>query len=283
MCDLHINARRADPTATTTLRGQFEADMMRRFRGMQAAIRREVGELNGFGLVANRGRFDRSTSAGKIADFMSWLREAQNDGLLDMLPGTSMESAASRSWMNVYLESAYQKGLARAGQQLRASGAAVAQEWVDSFFRRPIHADRMALIYTRAYSDLKGITDEMDKQISRVLAQGMVDGRGPMDIARAINDRIDSIGITRARTLARTEVIGAHAEATLNGFAEAGIEGVEVEAEWATAAGACDLCLELKQGGPYTIAEARSLLPAHPNCRCAWLPRVINGTGIELR
>lgn len=284
MCELHTQARRVDPTMTTTLRNRFEADMKHRFRAIQAAVLHEVGEQDGFGLVVNRGRFDRGASAIKLTEFMKWLREAQDQGLLDMQPGTPMASAASRSWMNIYLASAYQKGLARAAQQLRAGGAKVESRWVDYALQRGIHADRVGLVFTRVYTELKGITDEMDKQISRVLAQGMVDGRGPMEIARTINDRIERIGITRARTLARTEVIGAHAEATLNGFTEAGIDGVEVEAEWATAADG-KVCVECSalDGRVFSISEARGMLPVHPNCRCAWLPKVIGGTGIELR
>lgn len=283
MCELHINARRVDPTMTTTLRSRFEADMKRRFRSLQAIVLREVGEMDGFGLVTNRGRFERGTSSAKIAEFMRWLAETQGATLLNATPGVSVEQAASRSWMNVYLAAAYQKGVGRSAQQMRSSGAKIATRWVDEAMRRPIHADRVGLIFTRAYTELKGITDEMDKQISRVLAQGILDGRNPMDMAREINNRIDKIGVTRARTLARTEVIGAHAEATLNGFTEAGVEGVEVEAEWATAddGKVCQQCASL-DGRTFSIREARGMLPVHPNCRCAWLPKVIGGTGIEL-
>lgn len=34
----------------------------------------------------------------------------------------------------------------------------------------------------------------------------------------------------------------------------------------------CDECEDIESGGPYTIDEARSLIPAHPNCRCAFVP-----------
>jgi hypothetical protein len=34
----------------------------------------------------------------------------------------------------------------------------------------------------------------------------------------------------------------------------------------------CDICEGISEAGPYTIDQARSLIPAHPNCRCAFIP-----------
>ena len=63
--------------------------------------------------------------------------------------------------------------------------------------------------------------------MSRTLAQGIAEGRGMRDLSRTLAERVD-VGTTRARVLVRTEVIGAHAEATLNSYTEAGLEGAEV-------------------------------------------------------
>lgn len=34
----------------------------------------------------------------------------------------------------------------------------------------------------------------------------------------------------------------------------------------------CPICEDIADKGPYTINAARSLIPAHPNCRCAFVP-----------
>jgi hypothetical protein len=34
----------------------------------------------------------------------------------------------------------------------------------------------------------------------------------------------------------------------------------------------CQDCEDIAEGGPYEIDEARDLIPAHPNCRCAFVP-----------
>lgn len=221
---------------------------------------------------------------------MTWLHEQEVANGLTVRPGATVRSSASNAWTATYVESAYQRGLNSAASKLRGAGASVSGRWVEAAFRRPIHADRLGIAYTRAFSELKGITDAMDQQISRVLAEGLSRGAGPLDIARGIVDRVDLArgivdrvdkAVTRARMLARTEVINAHAEASLNAYQEAGLSGVQVEAEWLTAADACPLCVELSEK-TYTLEQARGKIPAHPNCRCAFAPLVRGGSGIEL-
>jgi len=277
-------ARRYDPTQTSTLRQQFEADLARRFRAIAKEIRKRVGQDDGFGLKTNRGEFEFARSDQKVAAFMEWLQQQVNAGVLEIRRGETMQQAGQRAWTNVYIRSAYQKGIAQSASRMRAEGAQVAPEWVETAFTRPFHADRVGLAYTRTFNDLRGITAEMDKQISRTLAAGLSEGKGPMDIARALVDRVEKIGIVRARMLARTEVVAAHAEASLNVFDEAEAEGVSLEAEFTTAQDdkVCQECQALAEK-TFTIREARGMLPVHPNCRCTWLPVVKNPREVNLR
>ena len=282
---LRIHAdNRTDPTQTTTLRNRFEGEAYRRFRRLKGLIREQVEELDGFGLRTNRGRFEFTRDDEKVAAFMEWLRRAQREEILTVQEGVPVNRAGRQAWTRTYIETAYQAGIAQAGRKMRGAGVTVEDRWIDAAFNRPIHADRVGLAYTRTYQELEGITEAMDQQISRALAQGIAEGRNPRDIARRLNDRVDKIGITRARTLARTEVISAHAEASLNAYEEAGIEGVDAEAEFSTAGDGrvCPTC-EALEGVTRAISEARGTIPVHPNCRCAWIPKITNPEGIELR
>lgn len=278
-------AHKYDPTRTTTLRRQFEQELAGRFRRLAKLIRDEVGRGDGFGLKANDGRFDFPRTDQKVAAFMGWLQSQVNAGILEVRTGQAIGRAGNRHWTNVYIQSAYQKGLAQSASWMRAQGAQVAPEWVVAAFTRPFHVDRVALAYTRTFSDLKGITDEMDRQIARVLADGLSQGRGSMDIARDMVDRVEKIGITRARVLARTEVVRSHADASLNAYEEAQAEGVLIEAEFSTARDdrVCQECQDAAERGPYTLEEARGMLPLHPNCRCAWIPVLKNPRDVVLR
>lgn len=280
-----VDAKRIDPTGTLTLRAKLESNLVARFNRIKGLINQSLVQSDALGLKAQRigdsikpmivmdaqalparaFAFDRP--AEKVERFMGWLQEAQNDNILEIQQGASMSSAARSSWMNTYIDSAYSKGVRDAANKMRKGGASIAESWTQQSFFRPIHADRLGLIYTRAYSDLDGITKTMDQQISRILAQGIGEGKGPLDIARQINNRVDKIGITRARALARSEIVSAHAEATLNSYEEAGLSGVEVEAEFTTA-GDSSVCFECEalQGKIFTIAESRGMIPVHVNC-----------------
>jgi len=284
MCDshsFHTHARK-DPTRTLTARKRFERDISMRFKRLRQAIKKKLVDDEAFGAlnepVINRGEFDFPRADAKVGAFMDWLKEQQQSGDIDLIvPTTPRPGAVDQRWANVYIDSAYQQGIRRGRAELKKQGVDVPEESDFSRtltgFNSPQHADRIGLIYTRVYSELEGITAEMDKQISRVLAQGMADGLNPRQIARNIVDRVDKIGITRARTLARTEVIRAHHSANIQEFRNAGIEDVEVVAEWVTAADPCPLC-EPHSGKVYTIDAIEGMIPLHPNCRCGISPRL---------
>lgn len=277
---LRTFARRKDPTNTTAIRRRFDTEMKRRFSEIRKLIWAALVRDDAMSLKTNaavspgRRAFAYLRSDEKVAAFMTWLKNMEDEAIFSVAPGTPIMAAQKRAWMNLYIQSAYQKGMAQSAQQLRGAGIPVSETWLDTAFFAPIHADRVGLIYTRVYSDLVGVTDAMDTKISRILARGIGEGRNPRDIARDLVREVD-ISRNRARTIARTEVIGAHAEASLNSYKEAGLEGVRVKAEWSTAGddAVCPECEDM-EGKEFNIDDAHGLIPLHPNCRCAFIPVV---------
>lgn len=273
---VHTNAQRYDPSNTGLIRRRFEGQMKRRLRALARAVRKYIVEDDALDLLSVRKNapFQYRTSADRINAFKGWLRRQQAKGLLEVQTGTSI-SSVSRAWSDVYIESAYQRGVAQSTGNLRAAGAKVSDQWVQTAFFRPIHADAVGLLYTRTFTDLEGVSDFMASRMSSILSQGMVDGAHPRQIAKEMADTINGVGLARARTIARSETMFAHAESTLNSYQEAGIEGVEVLSEFVTAGDnkVCPKCQDL-DGEKFTIQEARGIIPVHPNCRCAWLPYI---------
>jgi len=220
--------------------------------------------------------FEFNTSAQKVRGFMSWLQQQVDAGILEIHKGPERTFVGAQRWNNVYIESAFKRGLERGDKELRKAGFKVIDKgpgWLGASLNSPINADRIGLLFIRNFEELKGITSTMSQQIGRILAQGMAEGRGARELARQINNRVSKIGITRARTLARTEIIQAHHQAMINTYREAGVQGVTVLAEWATAGDerVCEDCESL-EGRVFTLDEIDSMIPLHPQCRCVALP-----------
>lgn len=307
-------AARRDPTRTATLRAAYVRAMRARFAKLKKLINQTIIENNALMLGEKRGgelpvllagnpyplplprsqgqrtgeggrgvinakaarQYDwPSDPAGKAEAFMAWLMEAADEEILEVTSRDGRRIVSSSRWQDKYVRGAYGSGIQQATAGLRQAGLEIPQYTLSAVFNAPMHADVLALLFARNFNELKGVTDAMGQQIARTLAEGLASGVGPREIARLISARVDAIGINRATTIARSEVIHAHAEATLNRFDEFGIEGAEGEAEWSTAGDAlvCEQCRPL-DGKVFRLAEARGMLPLHPNCRCAWKPVV---------
>lgn len=272
------NAQRQDPTQTTGTRREFAAACYRRFRSLKGLIRETVEENDALRVgqrqnARPRDDFRFEQNDRKQEAFMRWLRQAMDDEVLE--PVGPAAARGGRHWTATYIRSASRRGIKNAHQALREQGFDVDAEELDRVFNAPVHRETVRSIYLRAYDALEGITSAVDQEISRELAQGFVEGVGPRELASRLNERVDSIGITRARTMARTEVIRAANESTLDRLESVGIDEVTGQVEHLTAQDSrvCPTCRALG-GSTYSIDEARGRIPVHPSCRCTWVPVV---------
>jgi len=284
-----------DPTRTTTLRNAFVRAMNKRFVQLRGVIRKAVVDDNCFGWTTNpeiytmtppgQGAFAFPRSSDKVEAFMTWLRNQVDDGVLEIAKMEQLGGAAEGAWTNMYIKDSYQRGVLRARAELKYAGYAVPSieqsGGLAISMSTPFHMDRLGLLYTRTFNDLKGITQAMDGQISRILAQGIADGDNPRLLASKLTKTIfgkqgdlaltDTLGRfvpaqRRAQTLARTEIIRAHHQATIQEYRNWGLEGVKVKAEWSTAGfGVCPECGAL-EGHKFTLDQIESMIPKHPNC-----------------
>jgi SPP1 gp7 family putative phage head morphogenesis protein len=292
-----------DPTRTTTLRNEFARKVRKRFQNIRGAIRKAIVEEDVFGLTSNPQTlavttpgpraFDFPRSADKVQGFMTWLRRQVDRELLEIVEFNQIGQAGEGAWTNLYVRDAYKRGVIRARYELGKAGFEVPSieqsGGISASMNTPFHVDRLGLLYTRTFNELKGITDAMDQQISRVLAQGIAEGDRGSTLARKLNavisgNRIGELGITdtlgrfipaerRATILARTEIIRAHHLATIQEYRNWGVEGVKVKAEWMTAGDnrVCNQCASL-QGSVFTLDKIEGMIPLHPQCRCIALP-----------
>lgn len=276
---------RIDPSKTLTLRKRFERDLGARFQTLVSEIRNAIVDLDVFGLRAMQlaeRQFQFDTDGDKMRSFIRWLNQQVNQRVLEVQVVDGIERPLRREkWTNMYVRTAYRKGIEHARQEVNRrirDTFDTDDRAIDSAFDRPIHADRIAPLYERTFSDLQGATTEMTSQVRRTLLQGLTDGKHPRDIATELNNRVKKIGKTRARTIARTEIIRAHHQANINEYESAGVAGVNVVAEWLTVGdgSVCAECEDMAANGPYSLDDIRSMIPLHPNCRCVAVPADIS-------
>jgi len=286
-----------DPSRTKTERQRFMREMTRWFRALDKAVQKFLVEEDAFGLgerkpfqlsgyqpeqnepiIENKRQYAFLTDPDKLKQFQRWLQQQIDAGLLQVSGGIQ-----GQPWTAEYVESAWRKGMMRAYTDVHKQDLSRTPEWyrgtkeqfLISSFRQPEMMSKVQLLATRAFEGLKGVTEQMSTQMSRILADGMVNGYGPKKIAKMMSDSIGRLTRTRALVIARTEIIHAHAEGQLDGYKLLGIEQVDAEVEWSTAGDVlvCPECSDL-EGNVYTIKEAHGMIPLHPNCRCAWKPHI---------
>ena len=279
-----IRPSRRDPTNTTAIQRQLLRAIVRRVNRLDRSVRNLIVNEDAFGLqntspLATNTRFAFETDAGKVQAFRDWLVEQINLGVLEVDP-----SNAAAPWLSQFVTNTYRRAATDAyirslpgipqSSEFFAGGQA---EFLRQSFNSPVVLDRIELLATRAFEQLRGITSQISSELNRIFSDGIAQGSNPRVIARTITDRIDTIARGRAVTLARTEIVHAYAEGSLDSFERLGIQEVGALVEWSTAGDdrVCPQCQPL-DGVVFTIAQARGLIPLHPNCRCAWVPFLDN-------
>ncbi len=291
------NPLRTDPSRTTTLRRRYMADMRRRFAAISRAIQELIVNNDALGLITSepltflqrmksvpvttmqqvpRQAWRFNTDANKVKAYRKWLQQQIDAKIL------TVNAISGKPWTATYAESAYRKGMTRAYTQIHSMELAKSvdfyegskAQFIKDAFSQPAVLSKIELMYTRAFDELKGVTDAMSQQMSRILANGMIKGDGPRTIARELRKNVAGME-KRAMTIAKTEVIMVHAEGQLDAFEMLGVEEVGIMAEFSTAGDdrVCEQCGGL-EGVVMTIDEARGIITVHPNCRCAWVPYV---------
>lgn len=280
--DAAADAARRDPTGTADVRRRFRGEMERRFRALRSATAAAIAEQNALGVGrVSVGSIMASAlsraSSERVLVFQKWFDEALKQVVL----------GNDGAWMLPHVRLAYGRALRRA-ERITGKGTQM-----DDAKVRALHSV--------AFVELQGVVEAVSQQAVREVGAGMLQNKSQAAVVRAVSDRIEKIGVQRARALVNFSVVQAFTEGTLDAFEESGVKRVGVVAERLVprpkvrvgdarrgggrrepreelveilTAGddeVCEECEDLAKG-TYTIGEARGLIPAHPNCRCAVVP-----------
>lgn len=292
-----------DPTGTTLIRKAYVREMVKRMKALSRQVGEAVIQNDMLGLNGNqktlkvnadngKNRYRFQTDPEKVRAFTEWFKDQASRGLLGIPNRDAVkETRTDGWWMNSYVDSAYKKGVKDAYKNGVSSGwvntifgKMTSDQMAEAFFYQPIKAKSLKNLYTRSFTFLKNMTKDMAEATAKSLTRSLADGLGAQETGRRLQAAVGIMTRTRAMTIARTEVIHTHAESSLDAYEDMGVEGVKVAAEWeATNDDRCCPDCSKKQGQIFTIAEARGMIPYHPNCRCAFLPIPIDDLSASQR
>lgn len=262
-----IHTHALDPTRTTMLRRDYVRAFEARFSLLRGALA---------GLVAG-GFFGSGPEVLLELAAIELFAQAVQAETERLVWETDPEAGdPGGGWLLRFVAAAVGKGLLHADNSLSGAGYALLPSASGgvSLFQATI--DRLA---AENFELVRGATADMVAGIRGALVDGVGQRLTTDELAALINGRVDAIGLNRARTIARTEVVRAHAEATLDRLEQHGVGGVSALVEWDEGQH-CPICTALQTAdngygpGVYTVAQARGIIPVHPNCQCAWLPVV---------
>ena len=269
---------RRDPTRTGRIRRAMIREIRKRFSKFKRDLVELIDQKDVMGLrvtanIDNR-EWELRTDPQKVEEFGQWLSEQEGTG-----------GAGEDVWKK-YIDQGYAKGAGRAYTQWRNkskhsfSGEGEnfdkgrQTEFLRGMLGAPESVEKLQGLASRVLTDLKGVDAVLDTQLRRVLTDGLARSSNPRVIARDLVKQTN-INRRRAETIARTEIIRAHAEGQLDALERVGVDTVGVEVEFSHSGDnrVCPQCQPLG-GQLFKIKKARGVIPVHPNCRCAFIPAV---------
>ena len=284
-----------DPTRTLALRNRASTAVNGRFKKIATAIRKAVVTENVLGgSVVEEGVEVNQVKKRKYTYEYVPLEDTEFTAFLEALILKELDlrdiGEYDKYWLNTYIGSGYEAGVKSSRSKLEkqattiAGAVGVGDLPFDSPLLNPAHVERAALIYTRTFNKMKSIALDADppgnpsviNQLREVLTEGITNGNGPEVVARAMVKRVN-VGRSRARLIARTEIVNAHQTASLQEIrnVQESFGSIEVKALWeATLDGRERPEHHEWNGQVFTVEEAESR-KGEPNCRCSispWIP-----------
>lgn len=257
----------SDPTKTLAIRNRASKEIDRRFSKIRKFVRDSIFTGGLITNVVSPRQYEFVRDSEKIKEFNRWLQIEIDKEILGIAQG-SIEP--QDYWLNVHVGQGYEKGARKA--------RIVAERGIKSLvgipdyhpFANPAHIERANLIYTRVFNDMKNVTDTMRGQMSRVLSNGIIRGDNPKTVARDMIGRVDSIGIVRAKLIARTEIVESHNQASIiEGSLIAKETGIKEKYQWIGSNDGRERDSHIARNFKiYTKDEVLNLI-GEPNCRCS--------------
>ncbi len=156
----------------------------------------------------NAGTFIYDMSAQQLADLLEVIQTILDDYLL---AGNGQDI-----WALQYITAEYERGTLGAYTNLSVQSPVYAsQTTLSALLSSPAYQNQIAAAYVSTYSDWKGISDAARADLANIVADAVGRGINPRETMKVISKRLD-VSMSRAKTIAQTEQVGALREAQWN-------------------------------------------------------------------
>ncbi|EPK7747181.1 phage minor head protein [Klebsiella pneumoniae] len=156
----------------------------------------------------NAGKFIYDMSAQELADLLEAVQVILDDYLL--------EGGEQNLWAMDYVAAGAQRGTLEAFNNLsQQSQVYASQTTLQQLLSSPAYQNQIASAYISTYSDWKGISDAARADLANVIADAIGRGINPRETASIVSKRLD-VSMSRAKTIAQTEQVGALRQAQWN-------------------------------------------------------------------
>jgi predicted Fe-Mo cluster-binding NifX family protein len=312
LCDAAKPVPTADPTGTADIRRRFRGQTDIRWRRFSQMLRAAVMQQDVLGLKSGSTvsamsiMSASSTPDARIRIFQSWVDATltrvvleTDTAYLDGMAATAYRRAVARA-MRLSFSQAQPKLAGEAIASLQQLTLVEMQGVCEAVSQQLVRAGTDAIISKRtpqqAWQALSPIVEKIGVNRSRAVVEVLTikaHGAGTLDQFEAAGIKKvapvpETIKVTKPtkdgfvvdapKKVAPAPARRGQSASTKGRIAreEAAVERAlrnqEVEVLTAGDDLVCPECEDIAADGPYTIDEARSLIPAHPNCRCSFVP-----------
>lgn len=287
------NVHRMDPQRLGLLRRQFLGAVRREFVLLQSEIWNVVVTQDMFGL-----RDIKPLSMNTQWKYLSLDQQAENfqQTFKQALDHTLLKTGPDgRPWISKYIDTGYERGIQRTYSDTHRLRRTMQPQWymaqqqqfLRSTLSSPQGRGKERLVTMRANDQLKGVTDSITQNLSRIVTVGLTTRVQPKVLGHRII--LEIRGLTpkpqprrksivanakrgndaRSSAIVTTELSYAHSEGQLDAMAQLGLDDIEVMAEWVNGDNPCPDCEEL-ESTIWKLEDAYGLIPRHPHCQCCF-------------
>ncbi|KAA8638941.1 hypothetical protein FZN37_002405 [Enterobacter hormaechei] len=156
----------------------------------------------------NAGKFIYDMTAAELADLLQVVQSILDDELL--------EGGSQNLWAMDYVIAEYDRGTLNAFTNLSVQSQVYAsQTTLQQLLSSPGYLNQISAARLTTFSDWKVISDTARGDLTNIITDAVARGVNPRETASVISKRLD-VSMSKAKTIAQTEQVGALREAQWN-------------------------------------------------------------------